>query len=75
MHTITQLLTAAQDLASACQRAKELLRLFGAPPDQVAFLEAAISQYHSLIESEISKPENRSCFAGNANAYGGADGR
>ena len=53
MHTVTQLLTAAQDLASACQKAKELLRLFGAPPDQLKALEVAIEQYHRVINTSI----------------------
>ena len=58
MDSIRKLVVAAQDLASACQRAAELLRLFGAPPDQVRSLEAAIGQYHNVIESEVSELNN-----------------
>ncbi len=65
MHTITQLLTAAQNLASACQKAKELLRLFGAPPDQVRSLEVAIEQYHKVINTSLegeNHAHNRPAF-------------
>jgi len=73
MQTFSDLVKAAQDLATACQRAKELLRLFGAPPDQLAFLEAAIEEYHGVLK-EASDPTEDPSGYGDIGAWRKASG-